>query len=341
MVIDFQAHVFPESYIAEMDRLDGEVILEAPDPHSGMRYFFDRKLGCRINTATFQGRDVEKRIEHMDRLGIDVQVLSIPAPGADRFEGDRAVSLAHVANDAIAAICRKHPRRFAGLFTLPTSSTPAALDEIVRAVNELGLRGFGSFTNLNGRSLDSEELFPIYERLAGLRLPVYLHPTAPLATEAVGLDIMPTLIFGWAFDSTVAMTRLVYGRVLERFPEINFVVADVGGVLAFFAQRAINIYTGRTEEIRQRYGLKENPLDSFRRFYVDTADHPASTLKCVYDFFGAERMVLGTNYPYGPEDGCVLVKNSLKALSDLDLGKDEREKILGGNAEKILRLGSS
>jgi predicted TIM-barrel fold metal-dependent hydrolase len=129
--------------------------------------------------------------------------------------------------------------------------------------------------------------------------------------------------------------------VLERFPDIDFVVADVGGVLAFFAQRAVNIYTGRTEEIRQRYGLKENPLDSFRRFYVDTADHPSSTLKCVYDFFGADRMVLGTNYPYGPEEGCVLVKNSLKALSGLNLSEDAREKILGGNAAKILRLGAS
>jgi predicted TIM-barrel fold metal-dependent hydrolase len=338
MVIDFQAHVFPESYIAEMDRLDGAVVLEPSDPHSGMRYFFDRKLGCRINTATFQGRDAERRIAHMDRLGIDVQVLSIPAPGADRFEGEGALTLARAANDALAALCKKHPRRFAGLFTLPTSSVRASLDELSRAVNELGMRGFGCFTNLNGRALDGEELFPIYERLAALRLPVYLHPTAPLATAAVGLDIMPTLIFGWAFDSTVAMTRLVYGRVLERFPEINFVVADVGGVLAFFAQRAVNIYTGRTEEIRQRYGLKENPLDSFRRFYVDTADHPSSTLGCVLDFFGPDRLVLGTNYPYGPEEGCVLVQNSLKALQELNLGKEEREKILGGNAEKILRL---
>jgi aminocarboxymuconate-semialdehyde decarboxylase len=150
---------------------------------------------------------------------------------------------------------------------------------------------------------------------------------------------MPTLIFGWAFDSTVAMTRLVYGRVLERFPEINFVVADVGGVLAFFAQRAINIYNGRTEEIRERYGLRENPLDSFTRFYVDTADHPTSTLKCVKDFFGVDRLVLGTNYPYGPEEGCLLVKNSLKAIDGLELNKEEKEKILGRNAERILGLG--
>lgn len=341
MVIDFQAHIFPPAYLDEMKRLDGAVVLEAPDPDSGMSYFYDKKLKCRINTATFQGQNIERRLEHMNRLGIDAQVLTVPAPGADRFEGEGAVRIARVANDAVAAIARKYPLRFVGFFTLPTCNVNASLDELERSVNELGLKGFGCFANLNGRVLDREELFPIYERLAKYKLPVYIHPTAPLATEATGIDIMPTLIFGWAFDSTVAMTRLVYGKVLERFPEIDFVVADVGGVLAFFAQRAINIYTGRTEEIRQRYGLKENPLDSFRRFYVDTADHPASTLRCVKDFFGVDRMVLGTNYPYGPEEGCLLVKNSLKAIDGLDLGAAEKEKILGGNAARVLGLGAS
>jgi uncharacterized protein len=341
MIIDFQAHVFPESYLNEMKRLDGAVILEPPDPHSGMSYFYDKKLRCRINTATFQGQDIDRRLEHMDRLGIDIHVLTIPAPGADRFEGDGAISIARTANDAIAAICRKHPKRFIGFFTLPTYSVEAAIDELERSVNELGLRGFGCFANLNGQPIDREELLPLYERLARYKLPIYLHPTAPLATEVTGIDIMPTLIFGWAFDSTVAMTKLVYGRVLERFPELDFVVADVGGVLAFFAQRAKNIYTGRTEEIRQKYGLKENPLDSFRRFYVDTADHPASTLRCVLDFFGPDRMVLGTNYPYGPEEGCVLVKNSLAAIDGLGLNEQDKQKILGGNATKILRIGAA
>jgi uncharacterized protein len=341
MVIDFQAHIFPEAYIEELKRLDGAVILEEPDAHSGMTYFYDKKLRCRINTATFQGRDIRRRIEHMDQLGIDVHLLSIPAPGADRFDGESSVRLARIANDAIAGICREYPSRFVGLFTLPTSSTPKSLDELERSVNELGLRGFACFSNLNGGPLDREELFPIYERLAQYKLPVYIHPTAPLSTEATGIDIMPTLIFGWAFDSTVAMTRLVYGRVLERFPEIRFVVADVGGVLAFFAQRAINIYSGRSEEIRERFGLKENPLDSFRRFYVDTADHPASTLRCVKDFFGVDRLVLGTNYPYGPEEGCLLVKNSLKAINGLELSVTEREKILGGNAAGILGIGAA
>ncbi|HMA80030.1 MAG TPA: amidohydrolase family protein, partial [Candidatus Binatia bacterium] len=296
---------------------------------------------CRINTATFQGQDVEKRLKHMDQLGIDIHVLTIPAPGADRFEGRHAIEIARIANDAIAAIARAHPKRFIGFFTLPSCDVKASLDELERAINELGLCGFGCFANLNGQALDREELFPIYERLARYKLPVYIHPTAPLATEVTGIDIMPTLIFGWAFDSTVAMTRLVYGRVLERFPEINWVVADVGGVLAFFAQRAINIYGGRTDEIRHKYRLKENPLDSFRRFYVDTADHPASTLRCVKDFFGAERMVLGTNYPYGPEEGCLLVKNSLKAIDGLDLSAVDKEKILGVNAAGILGIGAA
>lgn len=338
MIIDFQAHVFPPAYLAEMQRRDGVVVLEAPDPHSGMTYFYDKTLGCRINTCTLQGQDIDKRLGHMDQHGIDIHVLTIPAPGADRYERDDAIAMARVANDAIAAIAGQHPKRFIGFFTLPTCDIQASLDELERSVDELGLRGFGGFANLNGQGLEREELFPIYERLAKYKLPVYVHPTAPLATQSSGIDIMPTLIFGWAYDSTVAMTRLVYGRVLERFPEINWVVADVGGVLAFFAQRAINIYTGRTDEIRHKYGLKENPLDSFRRFYVDTADHPATTLRCVKDFFTPERMVLGSNYPYGPEEGCILLRNSLKAIDGLDLNAEDKAKILGGNAAKILGL---
>lgn len=338
MVIDFQSHLYPEAYIDALRRADGHVVLEPPDPYSGMRYFYDKKLGCRINTATLQGRDPERRISHMDQFGVDVQVLSIPAPGADRLEARDAFEVARVGNDALADWCRKHPQRFVGLFTLPTASVTASLDELERAVNELGLKGFGCYSNLNGKPLDSEEFFPLYERLAKYRLPVYIHPTAPLATEVTGLDIMPVLIYGWAFDSTVAMTRLVYGRVVERFPEIDFVVADVGGVLSFFAQRATNIYAGRTEEIHQRYGLKENPLDSFKRFYVDTADHPSLTLRCALEFFGADRLVLGTNYPYGPEEGCRFMKNSLEAIGGLGLERGQTEKILGGNAARVLRL---
>lgn len=341
MVIDFQSHLFPEEYLNEMARIQGNVILEAPDPYSGMSYFYDKQLKCRINTATLQGREPERRVEHMDSLGVDIQVLSVPPPGADRFDGDGAVSLARKANDALARICKKYSRRFVGLFTLPTASTRDSLDELERSVTELGLRGFGCYSNLNGRPLDSEELFPIYERLAKLGIPVYIHPTAPLATQATGLDIMPVLIFGWAFDSTVAMTRLVYGRVMERFPEIDFVVADVGGVLAFFAQRATNIYTGRTEEIRRKYGLKDNPLDSFKKFHVDTADHPSSTLKCVLDFFGPDRLVLGTNYPYGPEEGCLFIKNSLRSIEELPLKKEEKAKVLGGNAARILKVAAA
>jgi len=338
MVIDFQSHVFPREYLEQIKRVNGNVILEPPDPASGMTYFYDKKLRCRINTAIFQGQDPDRRVEHMDRLGIDVQVISIPAPGADRFEPQDAVQLARTANDTIAALCRNYPKRFVGLATLPTSSVEASLDELERSVNELGLKGFGCYTNLNGRALDSEDLFPIYEKVAALKIPIYIHPTAPLATAAVGLDIMPVLIYGWAFDSTVAMTRLVYGRVLERFPEIDFVVADGGGVLSFFAQRATNIYSGRTEEIRRKYGLKENPLDSLKRFYVDTADHPSTTLRCVLDFFGPDRLVFATNYPYGPEEGCLFIRNSLKAINELDLKSEDKDKILGSNARGIIGI---
>jgi predicted TIM-barrel fold metal-dependent hydrolase len=202
-----------------------------------MPYVYDKEIISRINTATFQGQGPDRRVEHMDRLGIDILVVSIPAPGADCFAPKETVSWARAANDSLADLCKRHHDRFVSVATLPTSSIKDSLVELDRMVNELGLRRFGCDTNLNGKPLDREELFLIDEKLAKLKLPVYLHPTAPLGAVALGLDIMPILIYSWAFDSTVAMTRLVYGRVLERFPEINFVVADVGGVLSFFVQR--------------------------------------------------------------------------------------------------------
>jgi predicted TIM-barrel fold metal-dependent hydrolase len=338
MIVDFQAHVFPPAYLDALQHLNGNVVLEPPDPYSGMRYLYDKRLGRRINTATLQGQDPHVRLRHMDELRIDVQVVSIPPPGADRFDPEDAIAIARVANDALGELCAVDADRLLGLYTLPTASIPAALDEIERATHELGLRGFGCYTNLDGRALDDESLFPLYERIAALGQPIYVHPTVPLATEATGLDIMPVLIYGWAFDASVAMTRLVYGRVIDRFPEINWVVADVGGVLPFFAQRAINIYTGRTDEIHARYGLKENPLDQLRRFYVDTADHPAATLRCALDFFGPDRLVFGTNYPYGPDEGRRFVRNCLDAVAGLGLAADDTSKILGGNAAQVLGL---
>src|SRR5438093_6749891 len=180
MIVDFQAHVFPARYVEALERSDGDVVLEPPDPYSGMRYLYDRKLDTRINTATFQGQDPQIRLRHMDELGIDVQVVSIPPPGADRFAGAAALDIARTANDALAELCRADPERLIGLYTLPSTSIAESLAEIDRATDELGLRGFGCYSNLNGRPLDDESLFPIYERVARHRQPIYIHPTAPL-----------------------------------------------------------------------------------------------------------------------------------------------------------------
>src|ERR1044072_4721060 len=120
MIIDFQAHLFPEAHVGEIKRLNGAVTLEEPDPHSGMQYFYDKKLKSRINTATMQGQNIDERLKHMNELGVDIHVLTIPAPGADRFEGGDAVRIARTANDAIAAVARRHPKRFIGFFTLPS-----------------------------------------------------------------------------------------------------------------------------------------------------------------------------------------------------------------------------
>ena len=152
---------------------------------------------------------------------------------------------------------------------------------------------------------------------------------------------MPTLIFGWAYDSTVAMTRLVYGRVLERFPEINWVVADVGGVLAFFAQRAINIYSGShrrdSSQVRPQ-GKSAGFLSALLRGYRGSS---GIDLALRQRFFWCpiawcwERTI-----PTVRKRVACLVKNSLKAIDGLDLNAADKEKILGGNAARILGIGA-
>jgi predicted TIM-barrel fold metal-dependent hydrolase len=248
MIVDFQAHVFPPAYVSVLEQRDGDVTLEPPDPFSGMRYLYDRRLDTRINTATLQGQVPERRLEHMNDLGVDIQVVSIPPPGADRFEESRAVAVAWVPNNALPVLGRADSKRLVGLYTLPSASTPAALLEIERATDDPDLRGFGCYSNLNGRPLDDEALFPIYERIARLGQPIYMHPTAPLATEATGLDIMPVLIYG------------------------------------------------------------------------------------------PDRLVFGTNYPYGPDEGCVFVRNSLDAVRGLGLPQPETDQILGGTAARLLGI---
>ena len=112
----------------------------------------------------------------MDQLGIDIHVLTIPAPGADRFEAGDAARLARIANDAVAAICQEYPKRFIGFFTLPTSSIRDSVDELERSNNELGLRGFGCFANLNGKPLDQKSCFQSMNGWHNTNSPV-LHPS--------------------------------------------------------------------------------------------------------------------------------------------------------------------
>ena len=280
MIIDFQAHVFPEAYLAEMKRLDGAVILEEPDPHSGMSYFLRQEAQMPDQHGErFKARTSSAGSSTWTNWASISMCLTIPAPGADRFEGEDAIEIARIANDAIAAIARQHPKRFIGFFTLPTCDVKASLDELERSVNELGLHGFGCFANLNGQALDREELFPIYERLAKYKLPVYIHPTAPLATEAIGIDIMPTLDFRLGLrqhggDDAAGLrpsARTISGNQLGRRR-----CRWRAGVSSRSA-RLTSILAG-PRRFATSTGLKENPLDSFRRFYVDTADHPASTL---------------------------------------------------------------
>ena len=159
--------------------------------------------------------DLEKRLEAMDRYDVDMQVLTLTTPGVEREEPERGIRLARVVNDAFSEIVEKYPERFTALATLPMQEPRAAVEELERAVGELGLRGVTIFSNVNGKPLDSKEFWPVYEKASKMGVPLFIHPTTPIDEGAMG-DYRLVPILGFPLDTSLALLRLVFSGVLKR-----------------------------------------------------------------------------------------------------------------------------
>ena len=210
------------------------------------------------------------------------------------------------------------------------------LHEIDRAINELDCRAAIVSTNQNGKGLDSREYDPFYERLCAHDLPLLLHPTNwksyPLAEESEW-----TLMsrFGWPFDSTQAVWRIIFGGVLDRFPSLKIVMHHLGAMFPYFC--------GRFESGMMR--LKDKPKkdlsEYWKSIYGDSAlsAGPPEAYACGYAFFGPDRVVYGSDYPFGAEAGEKHVRGNLAGLKSLKIPAGDMEKILGGNAKRLLKIG--
>ncbi len=290
------------------------------------------------------------RAQILSEYGDVVQVLTTALPPLDVIPNPKdAAEVARIANDEMAEIIAARPHQFvAGVATLPLCDIDAALKETDRAINELGFKGALVYTHVNGKPLDSPEFMPFYEKMAGYDLPIWIHPhrnnSMPDYKTEKESKYAIYFLFGWPYETSAAMTRLVFSGVLDKYPNLKFITHHCGGMVPFFDQRIISGYD-LTEadnlELEAPYirSLAKRPVEYFRMFYNDTAVYGSTpALMCGYSFFGAGHLLFGTDMPYDTEHGHRHIRETIRSVEQMDIPDSDRKKIFEDNARKLLRL---
>lgn len=328
-MIDIYTHIMPERFFAE---------LTTTSPRLG-------NIGARMRHVK-PLHDLDVRFRLMDGAGGDyAQVISLPNPPLEDVCGaEDARRLAAIGNDGMAELCARHPDRFpAFVAAISMLDLDSALEEIERAITQLGARGVQIFTNVAGKPLDLPEFEPVFAAMARHGLPIWLHPArtsdmSDYASEGKSRFEM-WWCFGWPYETSVAMSRIVFSGLLDRYPQLNIITHHCGGMIPYFDGRVgpgLDVLGSRTldEDYSNVLSSLERPhLEYFHRFYGDTAMFGASTgLHSGLKFFGADHVVFSTDSPFAP------IKETIAALGDLGLSQEDREKITSGNARRLLKL---
>jgi aminocarboxymuconate-semialdehyde decarboxylase len=297
--------------------------------------------------------DLDVRFRVMDLFGPGYrQVLSLASPPVDAFGGPPVASdLARAANDGMAELVSRHPDRFPAFVASLALSDPAgAVDELHRAILHLGARGVQLFTNVNGRPLDAPELLPVFDAMAAYDLPIWLHPArgpdvADYPSETRSLyEIWWT--FGWPYETSVAMARLVFSGLFDRHPGLKIIAHHLGAMVPFFEGRVgpgwdqLGRRTSGEDLSRVLDRLEKRPLDYFKMFYADTAvfGSYAATI-CGLAFYGVDRVLFASDAPFDPENGPMYIRETIAILDRLAITPDERDRLYRRNAVELLKLG--
>ena len=269
--------------------------------------------------------DIEAKLGAMDAAGIGLAVLSHGLPGPHVLGGAEADNWAARINDELAVITAAHPGRFAGWASLGFGDPARTIAEADRCLDQLGLAGCQIWSKLAGRPLDHPDVLPVLEHLAARGAPIHLHPTVPAGQETQA----PATMIGHAIpaDTSLAVLRLISAGLFNRDPQI--ITAHLGGILPWLRDR-LAVY-GQTI-LRALPPLPRPVSEYLDRLYVDTVSYGLAQLEYCYAQLGASRLLFGTDHPYGAP--------SLPAqlLDRLSCTEAERDQMLGGNAQHLLRL---
>jgi aminocarboxymuconate-semialdehyde decarboxylase len=311
--IDVHAHVWTEAY------------LDLLDSYGKTDTSTQRGMG-----AGLEPDELESRFELMDSVGVDRQVMSA-APQSPHFENlDHAVSAARFVNDEYAETTRRWPERFMAFASLPLPHADAALTELARAMDELGMLGVSVTTSVLGRSLADPAFEPVFEELDRRGAVLYVHPVGCGAGSALISEHRMTWMVGAPVEDTVSVMQLILAGIPSRYPNMKIINSHLGGALPMILQRADNQYHWEAPDI------PEAPSVAARRMWYDTVGHAhPPALRAAVDTMGADRLILGTDFPYQAGD---FYKRAVTYIERSVLESGHSHEILEGNAMGVFGL---
>jgi predicted TIM-barrel fold metal-dependent hydrolase len=293
--------------------------------------------------------DLDARFHVMDSFPGYSQFLtpSMP-PVEDLGEADAAADLAMLMNDELAELVAKYPDRFAGWCGAVSFLNPdMAIKEIDRLAT-MGSSGVQIITNIRGEPLDAPRFESIFDAIARHGMAIWLHPArGPHIADYPTEDRSRFEIwwaFGWPYESSVAMARLVFSGLFDRHPELRIITHHLGAMIPFFAGRIkqgwgkqMGTRTPNSDADLLPKRLQRTPSEYFKLFYGDTAlSGSTAATRCGLDFFGNERVLFGTDFPYDAEGGAILVRETLRSLDELALPASTRAAIDRGNLLRFI-----
>ena len=276
--------------------------------------------------------NIEVRLKDMDRMGVDIQAVS-PAPNQTYYwtEPGMGQELARQVNERIAEIVGKWPDRFVGLGTVPLQDPDLAVSELEHAVRKLGLRGVEINGSVNGMDLTDGRLAldKFFAKVQELDVIIFMHPTGYTQGERF-LDHYFNNVIGNPLETTVAASHLIFDGVMDRYPKLKIVLPHGGGFLAHYWERMNHGWKARPD---CRTVIKRKPTTYLEKFYFDTIVFDPQMLDNLVRRYGADHVVMGTDYPFdmGVEDPVGFVQKAKLSAAD-------RDKIVGGNAARLLKI---